>query len=133
MTGYPWYDEPRPEGPLCEKDQTIVRDDGSEFYGTCGQPGVIDVGRTLLCEDHAGELGYGPKQEEYGYDPDDGPGLGTCPYFARYHGIKEDPAATCTFGCRDEPECVTCEPAEGWPGYMRDPATGFPLAAKEGD
>ena len=25
-----------------------------------------------MCEDHAGERGYGPKQEEYGFDPHDG-------------------------------------------------------------
>ena len=72
--GY-WYDEPAPvSGPVCEKDGTTERDDGSEFYWSCGRPGTIEVpsGR-LLCEDHAGELGYGPKQEEYGFDPADCP------------------------------------------------------------
>lgn len=23
---------------------------------------------------------------------------------------------TCSFGCRDEPSCQTCEPEDGWPG-----------------
>ena len=36
------------------------------------KPGVLDVEGTWMCEDHAGEQGYGPKQAEYGYDPDDG-------------------------------------------------------------
>jgi hypothetical protein len=26
-----------------------------------------------MCEDHAGEQGSGPRQEEYGYDPADEP------------------------------------------------------------
>lgn len=44
------------------------------------------------------------------------PDLGTCPYFARYWGHKgHDPEAVCAFGCRDEPECVTCRPTGGWP------------------
>lgn len=39
-----------------------------------------------------------------------------CPYFARYNSLPgHDPEAVCTFGCRDEPQCVTCEPNGGWP------------------
>ena len=58
--------------PGCEADGAIERDDGSEYYWHCGQPGTITVDGTLMCEDHAGERGHGPKQEEYGFDPDDG-------------------------------------------------------------
>ena len=59
--------------PLCEMDGEIIDTYGAEHYWQCDHPGVITVpsGR-LLCEDHAGELGYGPKQEEYGFDPHDG-------------------------------------------------------------
>lgn len=42
--------------------------------------------------------------------------LGTCPYYARWcNAPGHDPEATCGFGCRDEPECVTCRPWGGWP------------------
>lgn len=61
-------------------------------------------------------------------DPDDdGPDLGSCPYFAHYYNPEENPMGTCTFGCWEEPECVTCQPEGGWAGYPRDPETGFPL------
>lgn len=40
-------------------------------------------------------------------DGDVGPDLSTCPYFTG--------DGTCGFGCRTEPECVTCIPVEGWP------------------
>lgn len=72
MSDFPWYDEPRPLGPLCEASGTRENADGYESYWNCAKPGTVDVGRTLYCEDHAGELGYGPKQAEYGYDPEDG-------------------------------------------------------------
>jgi len=29
---------------------------------------MVDVDGELMCEDHAGERGYGPKREEYGFD-----------------------------------------------------------------
>ena len=44
----------------------------NERYWQCGEPGEIDVEGTLMCLDHAGEQGYGPRQENWGYDPDDG-------------------------------------------------------------
>jgi hypothetical protein len=57
----------------CEKDGEITDTYGAEHYRRHDQPGTVTVpsGR-LLREDHAGELGYGPKQEEYGFDPNDG-------------------------------------------------------------
>lgn len=60
-------------GPACEKDGEIIDTYGGEHYWRCGYPGTVRLpsGR-LFCEDHAGELGYGPKQEEYGFDPNDG-------------------------------------------------------------
>lgn len=45
----------------------------------------------------------------HGYERD----LGTCPY---YQGT-----GTCGFGCRDEPECQTGEPMEGWPTKRAQP------------
>jgi hypothetical protein len=57
---------------LCERDGEVIDTYGAEHFWQCGNPGAIEVDGELLCEDHAGELGYGPKQEEYGYDPDDG-------------------------------------------------------------
>ena len=57
---------------LCERDGEITDTYGGEHYWQCGHPGTVTVpsGRRM-CEDHAGELGYGPKQEEYGFDPND--------------------------------------------------------------
>lgn len=47
------------------------------------------------------------------YQTDD---LSDCPYFARFTNQPgHDPEATCSYGCVDEPACVTCEPSEGWP------------------
>lgn len=44
--------------------------------------------------------------------------LGHCAYFARYYGLPgADPNATCSFGCRTEPSCITDEPREGWPSH----------------
>lgn len=59
-------------GRTCEMDGTREDTNGAEHYWNCSLPGVITVDGKLLCEDHAGELGYGPKQEEYGFDPHDG-------------------------------------------------------------
>ena len=67
-----FWEEPAPEGPICEVDGDNIDTYGGEHYWHCGRPGTIDVDGTLMCEDHAGERGYGPKQEEYGFDPDDG-------------------------------------------------------------
>lgn len=71
--GYPWdEDDPAPEGSTCEVDGAQVDTYGGEREWQCGRPGTITVDGILMCEDHAGERGYGPKQEEYGFDPDDG-------------------------------------------------------------
>jgi hypothetical protein len=72
-----WYDPELddlgfPAGPVCEVDGTTERMDGSEYYWHCDRAGTLTVDGTLMCEDHAGERGYGPKQEEYGFDPADG-------------------------------------------------------------
>lgn len=61
-----------PISRICEVDGHHEDTYGDEYYWHCGSPGVIDVGGTLMCEDHAGEQGYGPRQEEYGFDPYDG-------------------------------------------------------------
>lgn len=58
--------------PGCEVDGVNIDTYGGEHEWQCGQPGAITVDGTLMCEDHAGERGYGPKQEEYGFDPHDG-------------------------------------------------------------
>ncbi len=34
---------------------------------------------------------------------------GQCPYFL------DQRTGTCSMGCREEPECMTCCPSEGWP------------------
>lgn len=57
----------------CEVEGIDVDTYGGEREWRCGAPGTITVGGKLMCEDHAGERGYGPKLEEYGYDPDDSP------------------------------------------------------------
>lgn len=42
--------------------------------------------------------------------------LGDCPYFATYAGLPwAEKGAVCSYGCWEEPECVTCEPNGGWP------------------
>ena len=70
----PSYAIPAPGTPQCEADGVRNGPDGpggTEHYWTCTAPGTVDVDGELLCEDHAGERGYGPKQEEYGFDPDE--------------------------------------------------------------
>lgn len=66
------YEVPEPGEPQCEADGTREDANGADHYWSCTAPGTVDVDGELLCEDHAGGQGYGPKQEEYGYDPDDG-------------------------------------------------------------
>jgi hypothetical protein len=66
---------PKAGEPQCEADGTRNGPDGpggTEHYWSCTAPGTVDADGVLMCEDHAGEKGYGPKQEEYGFDPDDG-------------------------------------------------------------
>lgn len=63
------------------------------------------------------------RQADDDYDDSPDLDLGTCPYYAHYRG---GPFGTCSFGCREEPECVTCEPEEGWPGYPRDSVETVP-------
>jgi hypothetical protein len=58
--------------PTCEVDGDTEDRYGGEHYWHCGNAGTVDVDGTLMCEDHAGERGYGPKQEDYGFDPHDG-------------------------------------------------------------
>ena len=65
------YDPFRPSEPPCQMNGTREDSYGNDHYWNCGRPGLVDVEGRLLCEDHAGELGHGPKQEEYGYDPND--------------------------------------------------------------
>jgi hypothetical protein len=74
VTAWPDWDddEPQPPGPICEVDGDTIDTYGGEHYWHCGRAGEITVEGTLMCLDHAGERGYGPKQEEYGFDPDDG-------------------------------------------------------------
>jgi hypothetical protein len=70
MFGYP-YEVPKPGEPQCQADGVRNGPDGpggTEHYWTCSAPGTVDVDGELLCKDHAGERGYGPKQEEYGFD-----------------------------------------------------------------
>lgn len=47
---------------------------------------------------------------------DDEEDLSDCPYYARYcSAAGHDPQAECSYGCTDEPSCVTCRPSDGWP------------------
>jgi len=72
-----------------------------------------------------------PHEELPVVDTDD---LGDCPYFARWNSIPgHNPHATCSYGCYDEPECVTCEPHGGWPAFRTIiaalPSTSTPEAS----
>lgn len=65
--------------------------------------------------------------------------LGDCPYRARFDGVEgADPRAVCyrmgSCTAAEEPECVTCEPTDGWrrpytllttPGYTPVPERSF--------
>lgn len=53
-------------------------------------------------------------------DRDLGADLGDCAYYQRCRGVEGYEDGTCSFGCRDEPECVTCEPSDGWPSQHPD-------------
>lgn len=46
--------------------------------------------------------------------------LGGCAYYLRYMKVEGFEDGTCSFGCREEPECVTCEPEGGWPSHRPD-------------
>jgi hypothetical protein len=65
-------DEGATAAPACRVDGETIDTYGGEHYWHCDRPGTVDVEGTFMCEDHAGERGYGPRQEEYGFDPDDG-------------------------------------------------------------
>lgn len=54
---------------------------------------------------------------DFEFDEDD-IDLGVCPYYVRYYRLPGyDNDAICGFGCWEEPQCITCEPAEGWPSH----------------
>lgn len=50
---------------------------------------------------------------------DEGPNLGDCPYLRRDGTEGAYGPNTCSHGCSQEPECVTCEPSGGWPSWRR--------------
>lgn len=55
--------------------------------------------------------------------------LGDCAYYARYSGLPgHDPVAICSYGCWDEPQCVTCCPRDGW-AIDRAYANGHPCVS----
>ena len=104
--GYP-YEVPEPGEPQCEAGGVRNGPDGpggTEHYWSCTAPGTIDVDGTLMCDDHAGERGYGPKQEEYGFDPHDG--LNPTP--------TADPARE--IGAQRAAELLTASADENWLG-----------------
>lgn len=41
--------------------------------------------------------------------------LGGCAYYQRCIGTPGFSDGICSFGCQEEPECITCEPTGGWP------------------
>lgn len=48
---------------------------------------------------------------------------GDCPYYARNYELEGyDPDGICSYGCREEPACITSEPWEGWINHLVDPA-----------
>lgn len=52
---------------------------------------------------------------------DCGPDLATCAYYRRANKLPGyDPEGTCSFGCVDEPACLTEEPMDGWPSVRCD-------------
>lgn len=65
---------------LCELDGHTEDTHGIDRYWHCTEPGAVEVEGVLMCLRHAGQLGYGPEQAEYGFDPHDGlnPTLGIC-------------------------------------------------------
>ena len=75
MSAETYEPAPKPGEPPCEADGVRNGADGpggTEHYWSCTASGTVNVHGSLLCEDHAGELGHGPKQEEYGFDPNGG-------------------------------------------------------------
>src|SRR5580658_8796895 len=53
----------------------------------------------------------GAEQEE----PEQGFNGRWCPYWRKRHGASNFGDGMCAVGSTDEPECMTCEPAEVWP------------------
>ena len=78
------------------------------------------VGQLELAEERGTSAWIDDEYEDEN-DEDD---LGDCPYFARYCGDPgHDPHAGCyqmgICEAAGEPQCVTCEPSEGWPSRRR--------------
>jgi hypothetical protein len=42
---------------------------------------------------------------------------GSCPYYMT-SGLPDAQRGECSFGCRDEPVCITSEPEGGWPAVI---------------
>lgn len=49
--------------------------------------------------------------------------LSGCAYYTRDEE-DGDPEGTCSYGCHEEPECITCCPLEGWPREQARAALG---------
>lgn len=43
-----------------------------------------------------------------------------CAYYKRCHGRPGYEDGICSFGCHDEPACITDEPEGGWPTRVFD-------------
>jgi len=75
--------------------------------------------------DPAGDLPCEAEDGEELYLEEGEPDLGSCPYFLGYLRERDGSTppgrerAVCLFGCVDEPRCITCEPAGGWPSAGR--------------
>jgi hypothetical protein len=60
-----------------------------------------------------------PRRAQQGMGTD----RGSCPYYMT-RGLPDAQRGECSFGCRDEPVCITSEPEGGWPAAYdaNDPA-----------
>ena len=46
--------------------------------------------------------------------------VGLCPYHLAVNKVPgADPKGTCSFGCWEEPDCMTGTPRDGWPSFNR--------------
>ncbi len=115
----------RPDTPERHPQLTIDADllaDISEYVEACGEHGPPSLQSHV---EHLIRTGMHADQEMREFHDDPDIDLGLCPYYLKSSGVPVDLCgvgsygpATCAFGCTDEPDCVTCEPSEGWESHQ---------------
>lgn len=98
----------------CEGDGQLAEVDQECTVAGPGSPPDTGHGRHLICLGCGQDAGECDVADCVEWD------LGTCPYYARSARLPgHDPEGICSFGCQEEPACITSEPSDGWPSQRR--------------